>query len=274
MSRKVYPIQGNKTITNKNTLDLIPFTANNRKNLDVVRVSRDGTMTVEYKALTPITDFEAKTSLSLFKMCLDANAHEGENAVKEIKDHGAFVKVKFDVRGLTKFITSRTTREQRVKVFKSLKKIAGMQVDITKKRSVLEGGGEMRSITSWVNDLKTKDDYETATVWVSKTALRVAMSDGISYDLRFAVQQFTGRAMLLYLHLQSWKYKIRDGRYGYQNYIPHENIAQALDLGELVSEKDRMKKARAAFKELAAQKVCNYEYDGANNRWVKKLLGL
>ena len=83
-----------------------------------------------------------------------------------------------------------------------------MQVDITIRGTALEP--ERASVTSWIDGLKTEDDYETCMVWVSRTALAVAASDGIAYNLKFAVQQFSGRALLLYLHLQSWKFE-KDG---------------------------------------------------------------
>lgn len=262
-----YKITGEKTISNRNTLDLIPFTANNKKNLNVTRYSRDKRMIVHYVALAPITDFEAKTSLSLFKMCLDNAVNSTDNAVKKIKDYGEFIKIDFDLRALTRFITGRTTKEQRLKIFKSLKKVAGMQVDITVKATTLEP--ERVSVTSWIDGLKTEDNYESCVVWVSSTALIVAASDGIAYNLKFAVQNFTGRALLLYLHLQTWKYE-KNGKYGYQHYIPHESIAQALDLNSIKDYRNRIQKVRVAFKELESKKVCRYLFNITKNRWEKQ----
>ena len=196
--REVYPITGTSTISSRDTLDLVPFTSNNKKNLDVIRKTRDGYMQVHFKAPTPITDFEAKTSLSLFKMCLDARANIGDHSVIEYEDKGSFIEVRIDVRDMTRFITGRTTVEQRVKVYKSLAKIRDMSVTILTKG--------MEANTSWIYQMITEDNYETATLWINKTALNAIAEDKIAWDLKHALQ-FRGRGFLLYLHLQSWKYE-------------------------------------------------------------------
>lgn len=259
-ARKVYPLTGTQTVTNRHILDLVPFTACNNKPLDVVRVSRDGDMVVKYVAPTPITDFEGKTSLSLFKMCLDADAHKGESAVKSIKDEGSFIEVQVDVRDMANYITGRSSLERRAMVYNSLKKVKDMSVDMTK---TLPGGKEQNISTSWIYEIATFDDYETATVWINKTALAVAAADGIAYNLKYAIQ-YRGRAFLLYLHLQSWKTEAKRGKYIYQHYIPHESIVQALDLEGTV-EKKQMRFIRESFKAIGL----NYGYKKHLNKWAK-----
>lgn len=276
--RKVYPLAGESTITNRYTLDLVPFTACNNKALNVTRKARDGSMTVQYAALSPITDYEAKTILTVAKMCLDAEAQKGDSGVRIVHhdevNKTPFVNVLVDLHDIAKFLNKdgKDRFNERKNIVASIKRLAGMQVDIETHPNPPEVG--RRIVTGWVQFIGIDDTstYSTMELWISKTMLNIAANDGIAYNLRTAVS-FRGRAMLLYLHMQSWKHvvgKLKNGdpKYGYWDYVEHDSIVQALGLDDKPKDKQFVF-IRKAFKELNDDGVCNYEYIKHLNKWKK-----
>jgi len=267
--RNLIPLNDNDTTTrmSDSILDLSPFNANNRKKLDITKMMTvkevkanpskgiEGEeaydITISSSAPTPITDEDAKVLFTLYKMCLDVKAETGDIGVERVMD-ADFVKVKFDLRGMTKFITGRTDSEKRTRVYKSLEKLCATYIKI-------ETPSEKIS-THWISKVKLKKDTQTATVFVSREILTIA-SAGRVFDLGMAMK-FRGNTFLLYLMMQMRKHNKgskKKPKYVYWDYISYADVVKALNIGDMT----RADKQRAVivkcFKELAEAGLPKYE---------------
>lgn len=257
-------IKNNKNLQSmmdKNTFDMIGFSADNNTKIQYhkVRNSRDGSITVVYDAPVTLGVKEMKTSFTLARQCID---DEGLH-IAPSDDIPNAITTTVSLRDMARFITSRTTINERKGIFSSLVRISDMSIKITK-------GETSKIATRWIFQVKTEDNYETAEVILSKTFISLIINNGIGFNLSELIK-YNGRTALMYALIQGYKYQRDKNKWYYFDYIPHNMIVQGLDL---ISQKKmhQVYEIRKAFKEIGL----SYYFNKKEMRWekLKKSLAL
>ncbi len=255
MSQDIKDVQGKKALTTKNIARYLPFSVDKKPLKQKVKINDD--LGLVYKSYDPITDFDSKVLHILAKMCMDAKVnHQDEDMQEFIKLHDKFDETPFWgvsvwLHGFARYLDpqNKDRKAARKRIFESLDRLAGVAIKVYKG---MEEYGEFEIQTghiAWINGIALAGEdlanYDEVDLWVSAELLTtLAGPKKLAFNLESSMQ-YKGRPYFLYMFMQSYRYKITKNRYGYQNYVPHDEIISALNLQGAIPKraKSEIKKA-------------------------------
>ena len=246
-----------KTMVTKSIARNIPFSVD-KKPLNKKVISYDGNVGVHYRSYDPISDFDSKVLHILSKMALDASVpKQNEELVQFIKLHEKYDETPFWgvsvlLPGFASYINPqhKGNKQYRKRIYESLLRLAGVQLQMY---TDMLDYGEFEIQTgamAWINGVSLcnpKDEYIETDLLISYDLLK-SLTNGVTFNMQHSLQ-FKGRAYYLYLFMQSYRYDTGKGKYGYQHYIPHDEIINALTLGLMVP-KEQNRIIKKAFKDI------------------------
>lgn len=142
------------------------------------------------------------------------------------------------------------TRARGTRLVQSLERMTEMKIHLLNDKS------EMMGFVQLVSGAKLSKDRKTLEVAMNKSFLKDMAREMIQYDFP-KMLSLNGRAFVLYIAVQQYKYKISEGKYGY-TYIPHEELCNIMNIHGKNAKYDIAK----TFKEIGINFVLH-----SNGKW-------
>jgi len=270
---------GDNSLIGKNFADTIPFSANRIRTKFKIRYwlrdsnERDGrskSNSIIFESPTGTNFKDLKVFLAITKIAIDNNELlvPSQNAkihpsIKAMRDIECLGVDNISTRELCKMLEVRTTRKERESIVHSIKILSHLSTEINIKGSGIK-------YLNWIYapiKIDNEENYETVSFSISRIMLKSVLDDGLVYNFK-KTMKYSGRALLLYVHMQTRKYK-KGRKYFYNNYIKNSDLIIALDLITADSKEQKRQIARA-FKKLEEENnFPKYEFISNKNYWKK-----